>query len=241
MNKNLLLVSAKEISEIKSISKYSDIIDMKNPNDGALGAWNIEQIEKVVKYYSSFCLSATIGNFKSVDEIITKIGIFDSIGLDYIKLGFFNNSKSDIEKTLFLLDKKKLKTKLVAVFFAENRELIKHLNDNFEVYSKSKFSIVMIDTMNKNSGGLLDIYSQDFLKNFIQRSKNYGVKVGLAGKIRLDQVPDLIKMDPFVIGVRSAVCNNFRRDAKISQKLIKQISSYFKSETKNAHAVAGAL
>ena len=61
-----ILVSFMSLQEISAnILDFVDIIDLKDPKKGSLGAWNIRQINKAVKTFGKQkFLSATIGDIK---------------------------------------------------------------------------------------------------------------------------------------------------------------------------------
>lgn len=228
MTKSSLLISVKNIEEIKKVRKYADIIDLKNPNDGALGAWKINQLIKVTNIYQNkICLSATLGNIYNNDIIFKELFKFDKIGLEYIKIGIFHDSINELEKFLNSLKYKKIQTKLVAVFFAENKKIISYLKKNIGIFTNSKFNILLIDTLNKKSEGLLEIYTLEFLKSLVMSAKKNKIKIGLSGKIKKDQVLKLLNFNPSIIGLRSAVCKKFERHQEISTKFAKEISALF--------------
>ena len=228
MTKSSLLISVKNIEEIKKIRKYADIIDLKNPNDGALGAWKINQLIKVTNIYQNkICLSATLGNIYNNEIIFKELFKFDKIGLEYIKIGIFHDSVNELENFLNSLRYKKIQTKLVAVFFAENKKIISYLKKNIGIFSNSKFNILLIDTLNKKSKGLLEIYTLEFLKSLVMSAKKNKIKIGLSGKIKKDQVLKLLNFKPSIIGLRSAVCEKFERHQEISTKFAKEISALF--------------
>ena len=64
-----ILLSVKDIHEISKVINYADIIDLKNPNDGPIGSWTIENIKEVVRAYNNIILSATLGNLKDLSEV----------------------------------------------------------------------------------------------------------------------------------------------------------------------------
>ena len=228
MTKSSLLISVKNIEEIKKVRKYADIIDLKNPNDGALGAWKINQLIKVTNIYQNkICLSATLGNIYNNEIIFKELFKFDKIGLEYIKIGIFHDSINELEKFLNSLKYKKIQTKLVAVFFAENKKIISYLKKNIGIFTNSKFNILLIDTLNKKSEGLLEIYTLEFLKSLVMSAKKNKIKIGLSGKIKKDQVLKLLNFNPSIIGLRSAVCEKFERHQEISTKFAKEISALF--------------
>ena len=87
-----ILLSVKDIHEIGKVINYADIIDLKNPNDGPIGSWTIKNIKEVVREYNNIILSATLGNLKDLSEGKKKLSVFDSLGLNFIKIGCFCKS-----------------------------------------------------------------------------------------------------------------------------------------------------
>ena len=82
--KTKLLISVKNIKEIsEEIIKNVDIIDLKDPAKGSIGAWEINEIRKTKLFLGSrIKISATLGD------------IFDN-----------SEFKSIIKKTCFLIDR----------------------------------------------------------------------------------------------------------------------------------------
>ena len=236
-----LLISVKDIQEAKIISSYTNIIDFKNPLVGPLGGWRKREILSAVNILGDTNkLSATIGNISDNSEILKKIISYDSLKLDFIKIGIFKDSTSYFKNIIKSLNSRNFKTKLVYVFFVENKNIINFVRKNFSFLKKNKVNFFLIDTMNKSSGGLLSQIPIDILKNLTDLSKQHDIKIGLAGKIKNEEIKDIVSIRPFVIGVRSAICKNIDRKLSVSEELSRQLYYKFKSEIKNAHAVAGA-
>ena len=70
-----------------------------------------------------------------------------------------------------------LRTNLVGVFFAENKNLLDFYMKNSFKLKQSGFKIILMDTSNKESGGLLDIFSVSELDYFVQNIKKNNLKV----------------------------------------------------------------
>ena len=68
--------------------------------------------------------------------------------------------------------------------------------------------------------------SLNYLSKFIEKSKQYGLSIGLAGKLNKSQVPKLLKLKPKIIGFRSAVCEKNDRNEKISEIELKKKNSW---------------
>ncbi|MEE8167613.1 MAG: (5-formylfuran-3-yl)methyl phosphate synthase, partial [Candidatus Hydrothermarchaeales archaeon] len=87
-----LLVSPINLQEAKeALEGGADIIDVKNPKEGSLGAnfpWIIREIKSLLP--KNVELSATLGDldFKPGTASLAAYGLV-SIGVDYVKAGFF--------------------------------------------------------------------------------------------------------------------------------------------------------
>ena len=240
-NKTSLLISVDNKREIKKIKNYVDVIDLKNPIDGALGAWEQKEIQEIISTYKNeIIISATLGNLQTINEIKKKINLFENLGLDYLKVGFFKDSVTHTKKILDYFKNLNFKTKLVAVLFAENKNIIKFALNNFNFFKQSNINTILMDTKNKKSLGTLEIFSDEFFKNFIMSAKIEKINIGIAGKIKIMDLNRLLRLKPNLVGIRGAACISNQRESSISVKSIKKIKSYFIEETKNAQDVAGA-
>ena len=91
-----LLVSVTNVEEAKvAIENGADIIDLKDPQKGALGALSIDQINAVVAYVNSqnstnIKTSATIGDIPMKANLIAnQVAELGKTNIDFIKIGFF--------------------------------------------------------------------------------------------------------------------------------------------------------
>ena len=234
------LVSFKEINEINLNSNFVDIVDLKDPFSGTIGAWQTSEISKVVKVYTKKkLLSATLGDIKKTNQIFFKLKKFDELGLDFIKFGVFLEDLNEINSLFKIFKNLFFKSKIVPVFFAENKKSLNFLDKNLKFFCDININHFLIDTKSKSSLDLLDNCSIHFLEKLIKKSNNFNINVGLAGKLKKEQIPKLIKIRPQLIGLRSAICENFDRKKKICRKKLKKISTYFNSESKEAIQNAG--
>jgi len=79
----------------------------------------------------------------------------------------------------------------------------------------------MLDTANKGGGGLLDYMLLDDLRAFVKLARSYKLQSGIAGSLRLENVPTLAALSPDYLGFRGALCANLQRNSQISKfKLI---------------------
>ena len=229
INSNML-VSFKSQSEISEKNlKLVDILDLKNPEKGSLGAWSIVDIKNIVKIFGTKkIISATIGDMPDLTKVIKKIKIFDQLKLDFIKFGLFVENSDQMLKFLSNIKSCDFKTELVPVIFVDNANILKIAFKNLESFKKFKFNFLLLDTFSKKNGDLFKNCSLNYLSKFIEKSKQYGLSIGLAGKLNKSQVPKLLKLKPKIIGFRSAVCEKNDRNEKISEIELKKIHGCFK-------------
>ena len=230
INSNML-VSFKSQSEISEKNlKLVDILDLKNPLKGSLGDWKISEIKNVVKIFGKEkMISATIGDTSDLKKVIQKIKIFDELKLDFIKFGVFKKNTKQMLKFLSNINSYNFKTELVPVIFVDNSITLDTAFKNLESFKTFKFNFLLLDTFSKKSGDLIYNCSLNYLSRFLERSSKFGLSVGLAGKLKKSQVPNLLKLKPKIIGFRSAVCEKNDRNEKISEVKLEKIYNFFKS------------
>ena len=213
-----VLGSIKDLSEAKLLLKTDiDIIDLKDPSNGALGRLSNDDINNIVKYVANKKLtSSTVGDLPNNIEIIKKnVDEISSTNVNFIKIGVY---KKEYIKTL--CDIKSCK-KLIAVFFADKFLPTK---DEILILKNSGFSGVMIDTSNKNFGNLFDHVSDIEVHNFISNAKNLNLLTGIAGSINGSHIKQIMKLNPNYMGFRGALCEDKQmRNSKISADNVKNI------------------
>jgi len=101
-----LLVSPRNYEEARAaLLGNADIIDVKNPAEGSLGAnfpWVIRDIINLVKQYPHRESSAAIGDVPNLPGTVSLAALgLASLGVDYVKIGLYG--PDSIEKVRFLL------------------------------------------------------------------------------------------------------------------------------------------
>ena len=137
LEKNLnILISFKSINEIsEECLSYVDILDLKNPDKGAIGSWEINNLKEVVsKFSSKIKISATLGDEKDVYKILEKLKLFDLLKLDYIKFGVFVENEKGLNRLLKSVSNLRCKTELVPVVFVENSFIRKYLISDISIF-----------------------------------------------------------------------------------------------------------
>lgn len=234
MSKWLASVQSLEEAQIL-ISALPDILDMKNPSEGALGALNVDTVRRIVKLIDGRCqTSATIGNLPMQEKLISAAMInMASSGVDYIKIGLFpdnnlSNCIVDLAETV-----KKLKTPIIAVVFADQSLDV----DFLPLLKASGFHGVMVDTAIKNGQHLLEHWDLLRLADFVDSAHQQAMLCGLAGALRYEDIKVLQPLGADYLGFRSALCLQHQRTSALDLTLVKQISPAIHAQAGTAIAV----
>ena len=203
-----LLASVCSVAEADiALHSSADIIDCKNPRQGALGALPPGEIERIVRHVrGKRPVSATTGDLhEDSRELKYAVRVTADCGVDYIKFGLFEED-SALSQIRALRDMTNAH-KLIAVCFADRfdpRPLIPLLAAN-------GYHGVMIDTADKRSGSLTDLWPMTRLAAFVQQAQGLGLLCGLAGRLELEDIPSLLPLQADYLGFRGALCGGNRR------------------------------
>ena len=210
-----LLVSPmneKEASE--AIAGGADIIDVKNPSEGALGAnfpWVIKQIRVITP--RNIELSCALGDVSNMPGSVSLAALgAASTGVDYIKVGLYGFKTA--KDAVFLLENVNKaakdynpKIKVAAAGYADAKR-IGALNPMLipEIASKAHVDIAMLDTSVKDGKNLFDFLSTQQLKQFVDAAHDLGLQAALAGSLRKQDLPVVYGLGADIAGVRGAAC-----------------------------------
>lgn len=204
-----------------------DIIDLKQPAQGALGALEVDLVKQIVhQIQGQRPVSATIGDLPmQPDTIFNAVGRMANSGVDYVKIGFFPGG--DTIGTLNKLAGLTMQgIKMIAVLFADTKpdlEIISNL-------ARADFTGVMLDTMDKQKGALTDIMQQSELQQFVDHARQHRLLSGLAGSLQIQDIPELLPLQPDYLGFRGALCSQHQRTAQLDETAVVKIKAAFTPE-----------
>ncbi|GFO70997.1 (5-formylfuran-3-yl)methyl phosphate synthase [Bathymodiolus japonicus methanotrophic gill symbiont] len=199
-----------------------DIIDLKQPELGALGALQTPQVQIIVEQIQrAKPVSATIGDLPMQAELIfNAVSNMADTGVDYIKIGFFPGQ--DWTKVITkLATLTQTRIKLIAVLFADQQPDL----NNIEQFSQAGFSGIMLDTMNKASGSLTQVMPLATLQHFVHTAHQQQLLCGLAGSLRASDIQILLPLQADYLGFRGALCEQHQRTAKLDPAAILKIKA----------------
>ncbi len=221
------LASVQSLEEAKILLPVlPDILDMKNPSQGALGALSVENVSEIVSLINGRCqTSATIGDLPMQTKLI-KPAMFKmaSSGVDYVKIGLFPDDNLQQCITELADTVKNLSTPVIAVIFADRSP-----DENcLPLLKASGFYGVMVDTAIKNGQHLLEHWDLEKLEQFIAAAKQQDLLCGLAGALRLEDITVLRPLAADYLGFRSALCSQRQRTSSLQIDLAKQLQQTIK-------------
>jgi len=215
-----MLASVNNVEEaLQALSANVDIIDLKQPALGALGALELDLVKTIVDEIDGRCpVSATVGDLPMQPEIVYQaVKAMAETGVDYVKIGFFPDG--DWQATIEKLAMLPRTLNLIAVLFADTQL-------NFAVIdslANAGFKGVMLDTMNKNNGPLTQVMGKTDIARFVRLAKDRQLLCGLAGSLRLEDIAELMPYQPDYLGFRGALCLEHNRTAQLSRSSMMQI------------------
>jgi uncharacterized protein (UPF0264 family) len=196
-----------------------DIIDLKDPDRGALGALETELVRRIVsRHYKEIPFSATIGDIPfRAESIGPEIAAMAETGVDFVKVGVFGDpGDAACMRTLHAASMRGIR--VVLVLFAEDP-----LPRDFRVYARHGIAGIMLDTRDKHSGSLRDKLPDCQLQAFVTQAREVKLFCGLAGSLSQADIPALTNLAPDYLGFRGALCRRHCRTDGLDSEAIRQI------------------
>ncbi len=212
-----LLVSPCSIEEA-SRSLAADIIDVKRPPEGSLGA-NFPWVIRAVKAMTPKPVSAAIGDFdfRPGGAALAAYGAACA-GADYIKVGLkFSGTDQarELVGAVVRAVKEEFPAKSVVIAaYADHARL--GTIPPFEaacLAAEAGADVAMIDTGLKDGRSTFDFMDDATLLAFTEANRAAGLMTALAGSFRFEDLPRLKRINPDIIGVRGMVCGGDRSAA----------------------------
>lgn len=224
---SLLLASVSSLDEALLAHRLNvDIIDLKQPARGALGALDMQEIEAIIDALPVDArISATLGDLPMQRQELCQAALMTAAtGVNFIKVGFFPggdwqdciNGLGDIASKGY---------DLIAVLFADNLPDLNIL----PTLKAASFTGVMLDTMDKQRGSLTQLLSPAILADFVQQAKIHGLFCGLAGSLTDEDIAKLLPLQVDYLGFRTALCQEGIRTAALDEQKILRIKDLLRA------------
>jgi uncharacterized protein (UPF0264 family) len=220
-----LLVSPCTIEEA-SRSLAADIIDVKRPAEGSLGA-NFPWVIRAVKAMTEKPVSAAIGDFdyRPGSAALAAYGAACA-GADYVKIGLKFDGRERAREVISAV------VRAVKGEFPEKSVVIAAYSDHTRLGTIPPFEaaclaaeggadVAMVDTGLKDGRSTFEFMDEETLAGFTETNRGSGLRTALAGSLRFEDIARLKRIKPDIIGVRGMVCGG-DRSATIEPALVEK-------------------
>jgi dihydroneopterin aldolase len=198
-----LLASVLDAGEAEvALDGGADLIDLKDARSGALGALPLPVVAAALAAVAGRRpVSATLGDLPMEAGLLAgRVAALGAMGVDFIKVGLFDapGRGACIEALSPLAGR----WRLVGVLFADQHPdlgLVARL-------AGAGFAGVMVDTAHKSGPGLRQLMDHEALRELVAAARAQALFCGLAGALRLGDIPPLRALEPDYLGFRGALC-----------------------------------
>ncbi len=209
----------------------ADVIDLKDPRRGALGAIPLEAARAMVQAVARQReTSATLGDPPYDEEaLLARARTLAALGVDTLKLAV---DAPTLERLRDSMAPSAREIALVGVMFADEKPDFALLPRLAELGFKG----AMLDTRDKTGGRLLAHLDAARLEDFCARCQATGLASALAGSLEPPDVPQLMLVRPDVLGFRGALCHAHDRQGGIDPQAVALIRDLIPRERPEADA-----
>jgi uncharacterized protein (UPF0264 family) len=220
-----LLVSVVSPEEARrAMAGGVDIIDVKDPGEGALGAPSPRVLSEVVSVVGPATpVSAAIGDLPNLPHTAALAARGAALtGAGYVKVGL--RGVRDLDGAVALVsavaDSVGPQTAVIAAAYADANALDPPALAPAwlpELVERTGIAGALVDTFVKDGRGLYGWLSEPELTELVARAHEAGASFAIAGQLRLGE---LHRVAADVVGVRSAVCRGGDRAAELDTELV---------------------
>ena len=229
----MLLVSAQNKAEALEADRGgADIIDLKNLQEALVGSAHpslVREVREIIPPHKH--VSVTLGVVPNqpgtVAMAVHAAAMMDATS---VKVGF---QVADYDMAVEVLRESRAAignsdTKLIGSLFADNLLFEGGLDPHLMV----KLAIdgecdgFLIDTLTKDGRNLFDFMPEPVLRDMVMEAKQAGLSTALSGHLKLENLDELARINPDIVGVRGAVCSSGERDRAVAWEAV----AYFKEQ-----------
>ena len=207
----------------------AEILDVKNPREGSLGAQPPEIIGNIKALASGRVkISAAIGDIPNLPGTAALAALGAALcGADYIKVGLYGTkNRADAEILLHEVQKavRDFNTSVIAAAYADFHRA-GTLNPEYlpRIAASAGVKGCLLDTAVKDGLGLFDFLQPARIRLLVEQAHADGLMFGLAGALSEKDLPLARELGADVAGIRTAACPNNRRDGALDSRLVRKL------------------
>jgi len=202
----------------------ADIVDVKDPGEGALGAPSPQTLEEVIAAVGGLApVSVALGDLPDLPHTAALAARGAAgCGADYVKVGL--RGVRSLERAVAVVsavaDAVPATTAVIAAAYADAPAAASPALDPAllpELVRATGIAGALVDTLVKDGRGLYDSLSAEAVTELALRTRAAGGSFGVAGQLRAGE---LRRVPADIVGVRSAVCRGGDRAASLKPELV---------------------
>ena len=225
-----LLVSVVDAGEARAAAAAgADIVDVKNPAEGSLGAPSPAVIADVrAAVPAALPVSAAIGDMPDLPgtAALAALGAARS-GATYVKVGLWGVSTEGAAVALLRAVRDGVPDAVVVAAAYADARRVAHAPLAPELLPRvaraAGVGVCLLDTAVKDGRGLLDWLSPDPLTSLVADAHGAGLQMALAGALRAEDLPVVQATGADIAGVRSAACSDGRRSGPLDAARVRAL------------------
>lgn len=220
-----LLVSVVSAAEARrALAGGADIVDVKDPGEGALGAPSPRVLSEVVQVLGGAVpVSVALGDLPDLPHTAALAARGAALsGAAYVKVGL--RGVRELDRAVAMI-------KAVAAAVGPGVSVIAATYADADaldppalaparlpaLVERTGIAGALVDTFAKDGRGLYGWLSETELAEFVARTRRAGGTFGVAGQLRLGE---LRRVDADIVGIRSAACRGRDRTAPLDAGLV---------------------
>ena len=213
-----LLVSVRSVQEaVAALDGGADLIDIKEPQRGALGRADDKVIASIVAAVGGRRpVSAAMGELREADNWQAPI-----TQLKYVKFGLALCGEYLWRERLLKLRSLGGPTVVPTAYADWQCAQAPRVDDVVAFVAEHQFPVLLIDTHEKDGRNLFSWLSPDSLRQSISFLRASGCDVALAGSLSARDLDAIAELQPAWLAVRGAACANGDRKSGIDVERVR--------------------
>jgi len=222
----ILMVSVQNLAEaLEALAGGADIVDVKNLQEALVGSAHPHVVRAVreaipLERHASVTLGVVPNQVGTVAMAVYTAGVLKATS---VKVGFMKTEYAAAVETLLACRKalEGFETKLIGSLFADNP-----LYDGLDAHNMVQLAKDgdcdgwLIDTLTKDGRNLFDFIREDELREMVFAGKEIGMSTALSGHLRIQDLDELARINPDIVGVRGAVCQKGERTSGVHRDAV---------------------
>jgi len=213
-----LLVSVASASEARlALEGDADIIDVKDPSRGSLGAADAPVLREIAEVVGAARpISAALGDAADERAVETAARVAATDRLAYVKLGFAGVADVARVESLIAAAVRGVRSVsassgVVAVAYADAARVDSVSPERvIEAAERARAVGVLLDTTRKDGGALFDLMDQVLVGRWVRLAHEAALTVALAGSLTAADLATARALGADIAGVRGAACEGGR-------------------------------